>query len=83
MKWSDIVISQNKFQNDKLLQNYKRKSVILYQGFPITNKTPPKDFILWVGRASEENIQKQADNRTGIPQYGPASRCSRPFRAVH
>lgn len=53
LKCSYALITQNKYQEQTLLRNYKKNSLILYNGFEIKEKLNLKNknkFILWVAR---------------------------------
>jgi len=54
IKYSDLMISQNKYQHQKILKDYNRKTNILYSGFPVKKSSDiNREFILWVGRAEQ------------------------------
>lgn len=50
--FAHTIITQNKYQQDTLLHDYKCKSIIIYNGFEIKkqNKEQNKKYILWVAR---------------------------------
>jgi glycosyltransferase involved in cell wall biosynthesis len=54
IKYTDIIITQNKHQHDILLNSVNRNSIILYNGFPIISLPPvKKEHILWVARCDK------------------------------
>ncbi|HII00172.1 TPA: glycosyltransferase family 4 protein [Methanosarcinaceae archaeon] len=54
INYSDIIITQNKYQHNKILDKYNIKTNILYNGFPIvTSFNFKKEHILWVARCDK------------------------------
>lgn len=52
--YSDILVTQNQYQHNKIISKYNRYADILYNGFPVNSSfNNKKDFILWVGRAEK------------------------------
>ncbi len=46
-----ILITQNSHQKNKLIKNYKKNSIIIYNGYSFTkNKNSKKEYVLWVAR---------------------------------
>lgn len=55
LKYTNLLITQNRFQQKYLKDNFRKSSEVLYQGFDIKDsQTKKEEFILWVGRASNE-----------------------------
>jgi len=51
VRFSYLIISQNKFQKEQLLKKYKKNSEVLYSGFEIYPAPSTKtNLVLWVGR---------------------------------
>jgi glycosyltransferase involved in cell wall biosynthesis len=52
-KYSDEIISQNEYQKDNLLKNFRRKSIILNSSYEIKENNNKREFVLWVGRSEK------------------------------
>ena len=54
VSYADVLITQNKYQYNKIMTAYNKKTNILYNGFPIVKSfTDHREHILWVARCEK------------------------------
>ena len=79
IRYADVLVTQNNQQYYKILKKYRKKTKILFNGFPIKKLSNiTRDYVLWVGRAEKlKNPLKFIESATFNSNYKIVMICTK------